>query len=135
MLQRSRMPNDSPSNRDFYAVNLSEKLSRFQEHWSPRIIAELNDYQIKLVKLEGEFVWHQHDSTDELFLCLEGNMQIEFRDGSVSLNQGDLFVVPRGIEHKPFATSECHAMVIEPKGVLNTGGKTSKLTAPNDNWV
>lgn len=117
------------------AINLREKLARFSEHWAPRVIAELNDYQLKLVKIEGEFVWHQHDHTDEVFLVLDGSMSIEFRDGLVRLNTGELYVVPKGVEHKPFAKSECSVLLVEPRGVVNTGEAGGTLTAANDVWV
>ena len=116
-------------------INLSEKLDLFQDHWSPRVIAELNDYQVKLVKLHGEFVWHQHEHTDELFICLKGDLRIELPETTVELHEGELFVVPRGVEHRPVANGECHVMLIEPKGVINTGDTESELTAPGDRWV
>ena len=117
------------------SINLSDKLRLFSDVWSPKVIAELNDYQVKLVKLKGEFVWHQHDHTDELFLCLRGQLRICLRDTSVILNEGELFVVPKGIEHKPIADDECHVMIIEPAGVINTGDAESELTAPNDQRI
>ena len=116
-------------------VNISEKLSRFSEQWSPKVIAEMNDYQFKLVKIEGEFVWHEHDDTDEAFIVIEGRMRIEFEDGSVELEEGEMYVVPKGVRHKPCADSECKVMLVEPRGVVNTGGADSELTAPNDEWV
>jgi mannose-6-phosphate isomerase-like protein (cupin superfamily) len=97
------------------AINLAEKLSKFSEHWSPRVVAEMNDYQFKIVKFIGEFVWHDHKDTDEVFLVLKGEMEIGFRDRSVKLKAGEMFVVPKGVEHKPRAQLECHAMVIEPR--------------------
>jgi mannose-6-phosphate isomerase-like protein (cupin superfamily) len=117
------------------SINLKDKLRLISEHWSPKVIAEMNDYQLKLVKLEGEFVWHKHDDTDELFICVEGEMKIELRDGSVSLSEGELFVVPRGVEHRPVADLECQILLIEPRGVINTGDVESDLTAPNDRWI
>ncbi|QTH71708.1 cupin domain-containing protein [Pseudoalteromonas xiamenensis] len=119
----------------FDAIKLKEKFARFNEHWSPRVVAEMNDYQFKLAKVQGEFVWHSHDDTDEVFLVIEGDMIIEFRDGKVALSAGEMFVVPKGVEHKPFAESECHVMFIEPRGVVNTGDAGGKLTAANDVWV
>ena len=116
-------------------INLAERFSRFQDHWAPKVIAEMNDYQFKLVKLAGEFTWHAHAETDEAFLVVEGEMQILFRDGSVSLSAGEMFVVPKGVEHKPCADVECHAMVIEPRGVVNTGDAPGELTAPHDVWI
>ena len=117
-------------------VNLGEKLSKFSEQWTPKVIAEMNDYQFKLVKIEGEFVWHEHLDTDEAFIVIEGNMRIDFDDGSsVELDEGEMYVVPRGVRHRPCAESECKVMLVEPKGVVNTGGADSELTAPNDEWV
>jgi mannose-6-phosphate isomerase-like protein (cupin superfamily) len=116
-------------------IDLTEKLSKFTEHWSPRVVAELNDYQFKLVKLQGEFVWHDHQDTDEAFLVIEGEMEIGFRDRTVTLRQGELFVVPKGVEHITRAARECHALVIEPRGVVNTGDAGGGLTAKNDVWV
>ena len=116
-------------------VNFSDKFGMFQDHWSPRVIAELNDYQFKLVRIRGEFVWHQHAETDEAFVVLEGEMAIEFREHRVDLKAGELFVVPKGVEHKPVASNECKIMVIEPRGVANTGSTGGKLTAENDVWV
>lgn len=117
------------------AINLAEKLAKFSEHWSPRVVAEMNDYQFKLVKLQGEFVWHTHDDTDEVFLVVQGEMEIGFRDRDVVLRAGEMFVVPKGIEHITRAKAECHAMIIEPRGVINTGEVDSELTAKNDVWV
>jgi mannose-6-phosphate isomerase-like protein (cupin superfamily) len=116
-------------------VNLQEKFGKITEHWKAGVIAELNDYQLKLVKIQGEFVWHDHPETDEAFLVIEGEMKIEFRDGSVRLKQGELFVVPRGVEHKPVAGEECHIMLIEPRGVVNTGNAGGDLTAENNQWI
>ena len=117
-------------------VNIGEKLSKFSEQWTPKVIAEMNDYQFKLVKIEGEFVWHEHLDTDEAFIVIEGSMRIDFADGSsVELDQGEMYVVPRGVRHRPCAESECKVMLVEPKGVVNTGGADSELTAPNDEWV
>jgi mannose-6-phosphate isomerase-like protein (cupin superfamily) len=120
---------------DKRAINLREKLALFGDHWKPRVIGELNDYQLKLVKLQGEFVWHRHDHTDELFLVWEGRMRIDFRDGSVDLAAGELFIVPKGVEHKPFAESECSVLLMEPRGVVNTGEAGGDLTAANDVWI
>lgn len=116
-------------------INFKDKFTKFTEHWSPRVIAEMNDYQFKLVKVEGEFVWHDHPDTDEVFIVIEGCLNIEFRDGVVTLESGEMFVIPKGIEHKPLATSECKIMIVEPKGVVNTGDSESKLTAEDDVWV
>jgi mannose-6-phosphate isomerase-like protein (cupin superfamily) len=117
------------------AVNLADKLGKFSELWSPRVIAEMNDYQFKVVKFQGEFVWHVHKDTDEVFLVIKGEMQIGFRDRDVDLGAGELFVVPKGVEHITRATAECHALIVEPRGVVNTGEAGGKLTAQNDRWV
>ena len=117
-------------------VNFGEKLSKFSEQWTPKVIAEMNDYQFKLVKIEGEFVWHEHPDTDEAFIIIEGSMRIDFEDGSlVDLEEGEMYVVPKGVRHRPCAQSECKVMLVEPKGVVNTGDAESELTAPNDEWV
>ena len=116
-------------------INLKEKLSKFTDHWSPRIIAEMNDYQFKVVKIKGDFVWHNHDDTDEVFIVLEGEMEIEFKDKTVELKEGEMFVVPRGVEHKPYSEKECKIMLVEPKGVVNTGDTDGDLTSPNDVWI
>jgi mannose-6-phosphate isomerase-like protein (cupin superfamily) len=116
-------------------VNLAEKLAKFSDHWAPRVVAEMNDYQIKLVKFEGEFVWHAHADTDELFLVLEGQMEIGLRDRAVTIRKGELFVVPRGVEHITRAEHECQALLIEPRGVVNTGATGGDMTAKNDVWV
>lgn len=116
-------------------INLGDKFSKFSDHWSPRVIAEMNDYQFKLVKVQGEFVWHDHPDTDEVFIVLEGTLDIEFRDGKVTLESGEMFVVPKGREHRPVAREECKLMLIEPRGVVNTGDVVSNLTAEDNNWV
>ena len=116
-------------------INLKEKLSKFSEHWSPKIIAEMNDYQFKLVKIKGDFVWHNHADTDEAFIVVEGKMKIEFENETVELNEGEMYVVPKGVEHKPFAEDECKIMLVEPRGVVNTGNTEGDLTASNDVWV
>ena len=116
-------------------INLKEKFSKFSDHWSPKVIAEMNDYQFKLVKIQGEFVWHNHDDTDEAFIVIEGEMKIEFENETLQLNEGDMFVVPKGVEHKPWAGNECKVMIIEPRGVLNTGNSEGDLTASNDVWI
>ncbi len=116
-------------------VNFAQKLSTFSEHWSPRVIAEMNDYQFKLVKLEGEFVWHKHEDTDEAFVVLQGEMEIGLRDRTVALRAGEMFVVPKGVEHITRATRECHALLIEPRGVVNTGDAGGNRTAQGDVWA
>lgn len=113
-------------------VDLDEKFSLFDEPWRPKVIARLNDYEIKAVRIQGEFVWHQHDDTDELFLVLDGELTIQLRDGDVVLGAGQLYVVPRGVEHCPRATGKVRALLIEPTGVVNTGNAGGALTAPYD---
>jgi len=120
---------------NYAPINLRAKFGKFSQHWSPRVIAEMNDYQFKLVKLQGEFVWHHHADTDEVFIVIEGEMSIEFRDDKVDLKSGEMLVVPRGVEHKPFAANECQVMLIEPRGIVNTGDAGGVLTADNDVWV
>jgi mannose-6-phosphate isomerase-like protein (cupin superfamily) len=109
-------------------INLAEKLTRFDDRWNPRIVADLNDSHVKLVKVEGEFVWHQHADEDELFLVLRGTLVIELRDGSVTLGPGEMVVIPKGVEHRPVAAEEVHLMLIEPKGIRHTGDVESELT-------
>ena len=116
-------------------INLKEKLSKFSDHWSPKVITELNDYQFKLVKIQGEFVWHNHPDTDEVFIVIEGTMNIEFENETVRLTEGEMLVVPKGGEHKPYAEKECKVMLVEPRGVVNTGDSDSELTADNDVWI
>ena len=116
-------------------INLEQKFSLFKEHWTPKIIAELNDYQIKIVKVEGDFVWHDHSDTDEFFFVIEGTLFIEFESETMELNAGELYVVPKGVQHRPFAHDECKVMLIEPRGVVNTGEASSDLTASTDVWI
>ena len=113
-------------------INLKEKLSLFSEHWSPKVIAEMNDYQFKLVKLQGDFVWHSHSDTDEVFIVIEGAMKIELSDGIVELSEGEMFVVPKGVAHKPYAEEECKVMLVEPRGVVNTGCLLYTSPSPRD---
>jgi mannose-6-phosphate isomerase-like protein (cupin superfamily) len=116
-------------------VNLNEKLSLFTEHWTPKIIAQMNDYHFKVVKIQGDFVWHSHLETDEVFIVLDGAMRIDFRDGQVTLRAGEMVVVPRGVEHKPLAERECAVLLVEPAGTVNTGDAAGRQPAPNDLWV
>ena len=113
-------------------VDLAERLAQFTEHWSPKVVARLNDYEIKVVKVQGEFTWHSHEDTDELFLVLDGDLTIQLRDRDVTVGPGQLFVVLRGIEHCPIASGEVHALLIEPGGVVNTGDAGGPLTAGHD---
>ncbi|WP_394393361.1 cupin domain-containing protein [Shewanella woodyi] len=120
----------------YKSINFENKLSLFNEQWSPKVIAEMNDYQFKIVKIEGDFDWHAHKDTDETFIVLDGDLRIDFRDGYVSLASGEMFVVPKGVEHRPFAKNEVKILLIEPRGVLNTGdNEASELTATNDVWI
>ena len=116
-------------------ININNKLKKFSDYWSPKVIAEMNDYQFKLAKISGEFIWHHHESTDEVFFIIKGNMIIEFRDRVVELTKGEMYVVPKGVEHKPYAEKECHIMLIEPRGIVNTGQITNERTVVNDNWI
>jgi mannose-6-phosphate isomerase-like protein (cupin superfamily) len=109
-------------------VNLAQKLSLFSDYWAPRIVGELNGQHVKLVKLKGEFVWHHHDEEDELFMVLKGTMTIQLRDGDVILEEGEFFVVPKGIEHRPFAAEEAHVLLLEPASTLNTGNVRGDMT-------
>lgn len=118
------------------AINFADKLARFSERWSPRIVARMNDYHFKLVKIEGEFVWHSHAETDEVFIVIEGELVIELRDGRVELKAGEMYVVPRGVEHRPVARrGECRMLLVEPAGTVNTGDAGGALTAADDVWV
>lgn len=120
---------------NYTAINFQQKFSLFSEQWQPKVVAEMNDYQFKLVRLQGDFIWHDHPDTDETFIVLEGKLRIDFRDGAVDLSTGEMFVIPRGVEHKPFAEDEVKLMLIEPRGVLNTGSEAGDRTAQNDVWV
>ena len=119
----------------YQALNFAHKLELFDEYWAPRVIAEMNDYQFKVVKIQGDFVWHNHDDTDETFIVIEGSLRIDFRDGHVDLNQGEMFVVSKGIEHKPYAENEAKLLLIEPRGVPNTGAQGGERTAANEVWI
>ena len=121
---------------EYSSISLSAKLSLFEDTWQPRVIAQMNDYQFKLVKLQGEFVWHKHEDTDEAFIVIKGQLQIDFRDGSVKIDAGEMFIVQKGVEHRPWATDEVEVMLIEPRGVTNTGdGESHALTANNGVWI
>ncbi len=109
-------------------VNLAEKLTHFTDHWRPRVVGELNGQHVKLAKLQGEFVWHHHEAADELFLVLAGRLVIQLRDREITLAPGELFIVPRGVEHRPVADAEVHVLLFEPAGTLNTGNVTDEHT-------
>lgn len=119
----------------YQAINLKDKLSKFNDLWSPKVIGEMNDYQFKLIKITGDFEWHVHQNTDKVFFTLEGEMIIDFRDGQVKISKGEMFILPKGVEMKPSAEKECHIMLVEPRSVVNTGGTESELTAANDTWI
>lgn len=120
---------------EYKAINFAQKLGLFDEQWAPKVVAEMNDYQFKIVKIEGDFIWHDHKETDETFIVLEGSLRIDFRDGHVHIGKGEMFVVPKGVEHKPYAQSEVRMLLIEPRGVLNTGQEGGERTAVNDVWI
>ena len=120
---------------EYSAINFEEKLAKFSEHWSPKIVAQMNDYHFKLVKFQGEFVWHNHADTDEVFIVLDGEMAIDFRDGRVDLKTGEMLIVPKGVEHKPLAEDECKILLVEPAGTINTGDAGGELTAEDDVWI
>jgi mannose-6-phosphate isomerase-like protein (cupin superfamily) len=119
----------------YQSINFNEKLRLFDERWQPKVIAEMNDYQFKVVKLQGDFIWHDHKDTDEAFLVIEGDLRIDFRDGAVHVSTGEMFVVPKGVEHKPYAEQEVKLLLIEPRGVLNTGHEGGDRTAESDVWI
>ena len=116
-------------------INLQSKFQLFSEHWSPKVIAEMNDYQFKLVKIKGQFTWHEHKDTDEVFIVIEGSMGIEFKDRIVELNDCEMIVVQKAEQHKPFAIEECKVLIVEPRGVVNTGDSGGNLTEENDVWI
>lgn len=114
-------------------VNITEKLASFNEHWSPKIVGELNGQFVKVVKFKGEYVWHHHDNEDELFWTIKGSMEIHLKDSVVTLSEGEFYIVPRGVEHKPVAKEECHALLFEPATTRNTGNVVHEYTIEPDN--
>jgi mannose-6-phosphate isomerase-like protein (cupin superfamily) len=116
-------------------VNLTNKFSLISEHWNPKIIAQLNDYHLKIAKIEGDFVWHSHPETDEMFLVVDGELTIYLRDGRLNLKPGELCVIPKGVEHKPAAKGECQILMVEPAGTLNTGDAGGELTIEDTDWI
>ncbi|ODP34329.1 cupin domain-containing protein [Pandoraea sp. ISTKB] len=141
-MSASLIPGTAPTARgQCEAIDLTGKIALIDGHWQPRVVAEMNDYQFKVVKIEGEFVWHQHSDTDETFIVLDGELRIDFRggpsgDGSIVLRAGQMAVVPKGVEHKPCAQGEVKLLLVEPRGGLNTGdGATSERTVLNDQWI
>jgi mannose-6-phosphate isomerase-like protein (cupin superfamily) len=119
----------------YESINFRQKFGLFKEQWQPKVIAEMNDYQFKVVKLQGDFVWHHHSDTDETFIVVEGDLRIDLRDGAVHVSTGEMFVIPKGVEHKPYAEKEVKLLLIEPRGVLNTGHEGGERTAVNDVWI
>lgn len=119
----------------YKAINFEQKLGLFDEHWAPKVIAEMNDYQFKIVRIKGDFIWHDHKDTDETFIVLDGKLRIDFRDGAVEIGKGEMYVVPKGVEHKPYAEEEVRMLLIEPRGVANTGEAGGERTAQNDVWI
>jgi len=120
---------------DIEVINLEEKFAKIEEQLSPKIIAQMNDYHFKIVKFQGEFVWHEHPDTDEVFLVIDGSLQINLRDKILHLKKGEMAVIPKGLEHKPFAKEECKVMLIEPEGTLNTGDAGGELTITELEWI
>ena len=121
---------------NYYPTNINNKFELFSEQWQPKVIATMNDYELKIAKIEGEFIWHSHKETDETFIVIKGEIEIEFRDGIVKVKEGEIFVVPAGVEHKPMSYRESQIMLIEPKGVINTGDiDSNNLTAKNNVWI
>jgi mannose-6-phosphate isomerase-like protein (cupin superfamily) len=119
----------------YQSINFAQKLGLFAEQWKPKVIAEMNEYQFKVVKLKGDFVWHDHGETDETFIVIDGDLRIDFRDGAVHVAAGEMYVVPKGVEHKPYAENEVQLLLIEPRGVLNTGQVGGERTSENDVWI
>lgn len=117
------------------AIDIRSKFKKIPGLWSPGIIAQMNDYHFKLARIKGEFTWHSHEDTDEVFIVIEGEMVIEMRDRSITLKEGNLYVVPKGVWHKPAAEEECHIMLVEPAGTVNTGDSGGELTAPAGKWL
>jgi mannose-6-phosphate isomerase-like protein (cupin superfamily) len=120
---------------NYQAINFGQKFGLFEEQWQPKVVAEMNDCQFKIVKLQGDFIWHDHKDTDETFIVIEGRLRIDFRDGAVHISAGEMFVVPKGVEHKPYAEREVRLLLIEPRGVPNTGDRGGERTAANDVWI
>ena len=116
-------------------INLASKYKKINEHWSPKVVAEINDYQFKLAKIKNDFIWHSHEDTDETFIVIEGKIYIEFEDETVELSEGEMLVVPKGKKHRPYADEEAKIMLIEPKGVRNTGDIVSDLTSDDNQWI
>ena len=121
--------------KSYQPINFAQKYGLFTEQWQPKVVAELNDYQFKIVRIEGDFIWHDHPATDEAFIVLEGMLRIDLPDGAVSIGPGEMYVVPKGLKHKPYAASEVKMLLIEPRGTLNTGEEGGERTAKSDLWI
>jgi mannose-6-phosphate isomerase-like protein (cupin superfamily) len=119
----------------YKSINFQQKFGLFNEYWQPKVIAAMNDYQIKVAKMQGDFIWHDHRDTDETFIVVDGELRIDFQDGAVHVSTGEMFVVPKGVKHKPYAEKEVKLILIEPTGVRNTGHEGGVRTAPNDVWI
>ncbi len=120
---------------NYQAINFHDKFNKFTEQWSPKIIGQMNDYHFKIAKVQGEFIWHDHTETDEVFIVLDGQLEIQFRDGKVNLKEGEMFIVPKGVQHKPIAEQECHILLIEPAGTVNTGDIVDENTVTDTTWI
>jgi len=120
---------------DFLPINFQNKFDQFNDYWSPKIVAQMNEYHLKIAKIFGEFIWHKHDDTDETFIVIKGEMRIAFRDGLIHLKAGEMLVVPMGVEHKPIAERECHILLLEPAGTVNTGDIRGDLTVEDIQWI
>ena len=118
-----------------HQININNKLALFKDYWNPKIIGELNQQYVKLVKLKGEFIWHKHDNEDELFLVVKGELKIAFRDKTVSIDENELIIIPKGVEHKPIAEKEVSVLLFEPKSTLNTGNQKDNFTKQNLDWI
>lgn len=117
-------------------ISITQKLKKINEYWSPKVIAEMNDYHFKLAKVKNEFVWHKHEDTDETFFIVNGQLTIELKKmEKIILNKGDMVVIPKGVEHKPIAAEECEIMLIEPNKTINTGNVKNEMTTKNDQWI
>ena len=116
-------------------INIKQKFSKISEYWSPKVLAVMNDYEFKIARIKGEFIWHNHTETDEVFIVIEGSMKILLKGETIQLSKGDLYVVPKGMDHKPVAEKECKLMLVELKGTKNTGSETHKLTSEDNQWI
>ena len=120
---------------NLHPINIKNKLELFSVYWSPKIIAKMNNYDFKIAKIQGDFVWHSHPETDETFMVIHGKMQIHLRERVVNLNEGEMLVVPKGVEHKPYAQEECHLLLVEMAGTINTGNTKDSKTIESSEWI